>query len=180
MLYRIGVLLGLTVLVFGTIFLITYDWQGEPPAEAVVEAQAPAQQGSPGQTQDPAQQDAVAEAQAPAQEGTAQEAAEPVPVDESLLTAGQSQYVICQGCHGPTGEGSVGPGFVGNTDLADADFVVETILFGREAMPPFGDRLDDGEVAAVATYIRNSWGNAFGGITPEHVAATREQGASAQ
>ena len=35
-------------------------------------------------------------------------------------------------------------------------------------MPPFPD-LTAEEVAAVATYIRLSWGNAFGGVAPEEI-----------
>ncbi len=40
-------------------------------------------------------------------------------------------------------------------------------------MPGFGGQLDDQKVAAVATYIRNSWGNDFGPVTPAEVAAKR-------
>jgi mono/diheme cytochrome c family protein len=39
-------------------------------------------------------------------------------------------------------------------------------------MPPF-PQLDDTQLAAVATYIRNSWGNSFGGVSPEEVTAIR-------
>jgi mono/diheme cytochrome c family protein len=36
-------------------------------------------------------------------------------------------------------------------------------------MPPFAQELNDTEVAAVATYIRNAWGNAATPVTPQQV-----------
>ena len=48
------------------------------------------------------------------------------------------------------------------------------ILVGLGEMPAYAHRLSDGEVAAVASYIRNSWGNAFGPVTPKDVAQARE------
>jgi mono/diheme cytochrome c family protein len=44
----------------------------------------------------------------------------------------------------------------------------------NSAMPPWGAVLKDDEVAAVATYIRSSFGNTAGEITAEQVAAVRE------
>jgi mono/diheme cytochrome c family protein len=41
------------------------------------------------------------------------------------------------------------------------------------AMPAFDWRLDDTEVAAVLTYIRNAWGNAAEAVSPSAVAAQR-------
>ncbi|WP_332715143.1 c-type cytochrome [Pelagibacterium mangrovi] len=149
---HIGALVGFTVLVFGTLFIFTHDWS-TPTEEDVAVAEAPAPEAAP------------------------VEAAEPIPVDEALLTAGQGQYAMCQACHGPAGEGSMGPAFVANEHLADAGFVIETLLFGRNAMPAFGERYDDEEIAAIGTYIRNGWDNEFGGITVEDVAAAREAGA---
>lgn len=155
---HIGALVGITVLVFGTIFLFTSDWLFNQPvdetAAASEAAPAPAPEAPPAQTEAP-------------------------PVSEELLAQGEQAYRICQSCHGPAGEGSVGPAFVGNADLADAGLVVQTILFGRESMPPFGEQFDDEEVAAVATFIRNSWDNAFGGVAPEDVATLREAGPGA-
>ena len=48
------------------------------------------------------------------------------------------------------------------------------ILFGGGIMPPFGGELSDVEIASVGTYIRNNWGNQFGAISPEKVAAARQ------
>jgi mono/diheme cytochrome c family protein len=86
----------------------------------------------------------------------------------------------CFVCHGQLGFGGAGPGFRGNKMLAVDDFVVGRILFGGGIMPPFGGRLSDAEIASVGTYIRNSWGNEFGPITPEKVAQARQALTNAQ
>jgi mono/diheme cytochrome c family protein len=43
------------------------------------------------------------------------------------------------------------------------------------AMPSFGYRLDDGEVAAVVSYIRNSWGNAASAVDADAVKSLRSR-----
>lgn len=40
-------------------------------------------------------------------------------------------------------------------------------------MPPYGPFLDDGEVAAVVSYIRNAWGNRSGMVTPAEISQYR-------
>jgi cytochrome c oxidase subunit II len=40
------------------------------------------------------------------------------------------------------------------------------------AMAPFG-HLSDADIAALATHLRSSWGNAAGAVTPDAVAAAR-------
>ena len=45
---------------------------------------------------------------------------------------------------------------------------------GQVPMTPFGGMLDDKEMAAVLTYVRNSFGNKASAITPEQVAKVRE------
>ena len=40
-------------------------------------------------------------------------------------------------------------------------------------MPPFGHTLSDPDVAAVATYVRNAWGNKAGAVMPLNVQKTR-------
>jgi mono/diheme cytochrome c family protein len=41
-------------------------------------------------------------------------------------------------------------------------------------MTPFGGMLNDKEMAAVLTYVRNSYGNKASAITPDEVAKVRE------
>ncbi len=83
----------------------------------------------------------------------------------------------CASCHGANGEGmgQVFPALAGNDKLADANFVIDVVLNGRPgtSMPAFGGQLSDEEVAAVVSYIRTSWGNAYGPVTAAEVAAQR-------
>lgn len=80
----------------------------------------------------------------------------------------------CSGCHGSAGEGGMGPNFRGNPFLADKEHVIVQILGGGGEMQGFGDVLSDQQIADLATYIRSTWGNAFGPVTAEEVAAQRK------
>ncbi|GEM87081.1 c-type cytochrome [Meiothermus granaticius] len=122
------------------------------------------------------------------QAAAGQATAGPAPaVDAALLKAGEGVFTTnCAGCHqaGGTGVPGVFPPLAGNPHLADVKHVTNTIIHGlnvgvvvngqkySQAMPPFG-QLSDQDVAAVATYIRNSWGNKFGGVTPAEAKASR-------
>jgi predicted lipoprotein with Yx(FWY)xxD motif/cytochrome c5 len=87
-----------------------------------------------------------------------------------LMKEGEALFMAnCAACHGDRGEGGAGPALAGNKKLADADFVIKQILIGSRFMPRFGEKLSDKEVAAVATFIRNSWGNSFGVILEKGV-----------
>ena len=94
----------------------------------------------------------------------------------------------CAGCHGPQGQGA--PGAVaplaGNRTvlLESPANVVKVILAGGfppatagnprpHGMPPFGPVLGDADVAALATYVRNSWGNAAPAVAPLDVLRLR-------
>jgi mono/diheme cytochrome c family protein len=81
----------------------------------------------------------------------------------------------CFVCHGAMGGGGAGPGFRGDPFLAISDYVVAQILLGRTIMPAYGDALNDEQIAAVASYIRNSWGNRFGSVEPQQVAQLRKR-----
>lgn len=97
-------------------------------------------------------------------------------VDADLLAQGEELYATnCAICHQATGAGRAPafPALAGNANLADVGLVAATIRGGRVGMPPF-PTLDDQEVAAVATYVRNAWGNSFGGASVEEVAEVLE------
>jgi len=85
----------------------------------------------------------------------------------------------CAACHGNDGEGGAGPQLDGNPAVGSRATVVGRILWGyaEHGMPAFGGVLDDHEVAAIATYIRNTWSNEFGITTEEQVARFRAAGA---
>jgi mono/diheme cytochrome c family protein len=94
----------------------------------------------------------------------------------ALMTEGTDVYTrSCASCHGAQGQGGFGPQLAGNAFLASTGGVVNQILMGspERGMPPFAAALNDQQIAAVATYIRNSWGNAFGAIAPAFVAQSR-------
>jgi mono/diheme cytochrome c family protein len=42
-------------------------------------------------------------------------------------------------------------------------------------MPSYADKLSDPEIASVATYVRNTWGNAAPRVTASQVAALRRR-----
>lgn len=95
-------------------------------------------------------------------------------IPEEVMTNGRRIYSNdCVSCHGEAGEGAVGPGLAGNERLANNELVIRQIVRGGAFMPSFGGQLDDQQVAAVATYIRNTWGNSFGPIQPEEVPEMR-------
>jgi aldose sugar dehydrogenase len=101
-------------------------------------------------------------------------AADDVAVADELMSNGRTVYAVnCSICHGRNGEGGQGVAFAGNDNLEDDEHVIDTILHGFGYMPPFEGRLSDAEIAAVATYVRNSWDNDFGPVQPEDVAALR-------
>lgn len=79
----------------------------------------------------------------------------------------------CVVCHGGLGTGGFGPKLAGDPMIAISQFVIAQILIGRGQMPSFGDKLSDQQIAAVAQYIRTSWGNDFGPVSPDQVADTR-------
>jgi mono/diheme cytochrome c family protein len=81
----------------------------------------------------------------------------------------------CYACHGNDGGGTLGPALAGDRVLSIPTYVISQILIGRGEMPAFADKLTDQQIAAVAEYIRNSWGNHFGPVKPEDVAQARKQ-----
>lgn len=96
--------------------------------------------------------------------------------DEVTAAAGLQVYkqARCYACHGEQGFGGVGPSFRQDQFLAIGDYVIAQILIGRSVMPSFAETLNDEQIAAVATYIRESWGNKFGAVKADEVAATRK------
>jgi mono/diheme cytochrome c family protein len=98
------------------------------------------------------------------------------PNEQALIAQGEKVYkdARCYACHGQFGFGGAGPRFRQDRFLALTDYVVGQIILGRDIMPAFGDTLNDQQIAAVATYIRNSWGNDFGEVQPQEVAELRK------
>lgn len=92
-----------------------------------------------------------------------------------VMGAGQRGYAAnCASCHGAAGGGGLGPNLAGNPVTASTLGVVQMIIQGylNHGMPPFG-HLSDEVIASIASYVRNSWGNAHGEVTVPTVAEIR-------
>jgi len=105
------------------------------------------------------------------------------------LARGKTVYEnVCGLCHGNDGAGKPGqaPPFAGSEwALGSPDHMIRIPLVGLTgpiqvkgqewnlAMPAMGAALSDNDLAAVLTYIRQSWGNEASAIIPEQVKAVR-------
>ena len=117
-------------------------------------------------------------------------AAAPSVPDPAQMALGQQVYVDnCQTCHQSDGAGIRGvmPALRGSavTESAKPMTGIQLVLWGGDAartetapnvftMPNYGDKLSNGQVAAVLTYIGNSWGNAAPPVTAADVRARRK------
>ena len=107
---------------------------------------------------------------------------------DSMMAAGETVYGnVCAACHQADGMGQAGvyPPLAGageyyGSPKNHARILVhglngEIVVLGKTyngAMPAQG-YMSDYELAAVATYVRNSWGNADGVVTPGDVKSVR-------
>ena len=113
----------------------------------------------------------------------------PVAGSDGDMTAGAAIYRdSCSACHGLDGKGvdRLFPA-VASSSMARADdpsSVIRIVLRGARSvatdkeptapgMPSYGSQLTDGQVAAVLTYIRNSWGGAAPAVLASDVATQR-------
>ncbi|MCS7101217.1 MAG: cytochrome c oxidase subunit II [Burkholderiaceae bacterium] len=92
-----------------------------------------------------------------------------------LKARGAQVYAAnCGVCHQPTGKGvpNAFPALDGSKVVADKAESIKILLNGKNAMPAW-KTLSDVELAAVATYVRNHWGNSFGEVQPAEFKAAR-------
>ena len=87
----------------------------------------------------------------------------------------------CADCHRLNGKGLPGtfPAHDGNPFVVGPPGpVIATVLNGRKGnmgqMPTWKDKLDNQQVAAVVTYIRQAWSNRAPAVTPAMVAEARQ------
>ncbi len=85
---------------------------------------------------------------------------------------------LCAACHMADAKGASGagayPALAGDPHLASPEYAADVVIHGRKGMPAFGDLLDDDQIAAVVTYIRSHYDNAYRGVlTPATVKAMR-------
>jgi cytochrome c oxidase subunit 2 len=148
-------------------------WVGERKKLAgPAQAAAPVASGAP-----------AAAAAAPAAPPAAKPAADdskPLPLAE-LVSRGEKIYAAnCVACHQASGQGMPAmkaPALAGNKLVTgEEQEPIDTLLNGRPntAMQPFAQTLSDAEIAAVITYLRNSWGNKASDVQPAEVKARRK------
>jgi mono/diheme cytochrome c family protein len=112
----------------------------------------------------------------------------PAAAAQAPRSGAQVYAAVCAACHQPAGEGNgeTYPPLAGSSWVTgDERRLVRIILHGLTgeidvegqsysgAMPPWGPTLRDDEIAAVATYVRTSWGNKASAVTAATVAQLR-------
>jgi mono/diheme cytochrome c family protein len=105
------------------------------------------------------------------------------------ISAGETVYTVhCGTCHLPDGKGDkvLGVSLAGNAlvQAKDPSSLINVILYGpdlppppfstqRTKMKPFGKRLSDEDIAALATYLRSSFGNNASAVSSAQVRRQR-------
>jgi cytochrome c oxidase subunit 2 len=75
---------------------------------------------------------------------------------------GEQEFVgACTKCHGPQGEGLIGPALTSAT-VSDAESVAEIVRNGRGEMPQVGEEWDDRQMNALTAYLRERFGEEEG------------------
>jgi mono/diheme cytochrome c family protein len=113
----------------------------------------------------------------------------PLPPDNPAMIAGQAIYRDqCSACHGLDGHGVpyLFPSLADSSSIRASDPIslIRVILRGARSvataaeptapgMPSFAWQLDDAQVAAVVTYIRNTWGSAAAPVSASNVSSAR-------
>lgn len=112
---------------------------------------------------------------------------------QKQFAAGRQHYLTtCAGCHGTDGAGMnrLAPPLIGSDwVLGDEKRLALVILHGLEGplevngkvydapeilpVMPAHSTMDDGDIAAILTYIRNEWGNSAGPVSGRLVGSTR-------
>lgn len=121
---------------------------------------------------------------------------QPVTANDKMMVAGAAIYKdSCAACHKDNGSGETHlfPKLAGSAIVQSDDptTLAHIVLTGARAvgtagaptapaMPSFDWRLNDAQVAAVLTYIRNSWGNAAPAVAPSAVKSQRESSNAAR
>jgi mono/diheme cytochrome c family protein len=117
-------------------------------------------------------------------------AAKPLPATNAVMTSGAAIYEdLCSACHRRDGSGV--PYLIpdlshsASVQAREATSMLHVVLEGAQtaatadeptgpSMPAFGWQLNDAQVAAVTTYLRNSWGHGAAATTAGDVRKARE------
>jgi mono/diheme cytochrome c family protein len=111
--------------------------------------------------------------------------------NDPRMLAGSAIYTdLCSACHNKDGSGVeyLIPNLAGAASVSarNPTTVLRVLISGAEtvatadeptapAMPAYGWQLDDAQLAAVATYIRNSWGHASAPVTVRDARKARQR-----
>jgi mono/diheme cytochrome c family protein len=117
--------------------------------------------------------------------------ATPLPQNDARMVAGQAIYRdTCSACHGIDGKGvpNLFPAVANAPAIRSTDplSAIRIVLRGARsvataaeptapAMPSFGWQLSDAQIAAVLTYVRNSWGKAAAPVSASDVSIQRSK-----
>ena len=94
-------------------------------------------------------------------------------VSDLVLGPGATFYASsCSACHGDEGQGGFGPRLA-EGEIISPQATVRQILHGGGGMPAFRGQLTSEQIAEVATFVGNSWGNEIGPVSAEYVEELR-------
>lgn len=112
------------------------------------------------------------------------------PIDPAVMAMGKVQFMVCAACHGQNGEGGpIAPPLAGSEWVTGpVSNLIRIQLRGLQGpitvagkeynfvapMAALAYQTDE-QVAAVITYVRNSFGNKASAVKPEQVAALRSE-----
>jgi len=113
----------------------------------------------------------------------------PFHLADAARKQGELAYEVnCSACHGLQGEGikNMIPAFADNDSMQkNPRNMIHAMLKGTRAphtdslqtaagMPSFAWKMDDGQIADILNYVRNSWGNQASEVTADQVASMRK------
>ena len=98
--------------------------------------------------------------------GNADDPTKTYTLDEQKERGAKVYAANCAACHQANGAGAGAfPTLVGSkVVLGPKEGQYQILLYGKNAMPKWSGVLSDGELAAVMTYTRNTWGNKTGEV----------------
>jgi mono/diheme cytochrome c family protein len=70
-----------------------------------------------------------------------------------------------------TGWSTLYPRLAGNpiVTLHDPEPIIETVLYGQGSMMSFREKINNQQIAAFLSYIRNSWGNHASAVSDRQI-----------
>jgi mono/diheme cytochrome c family protein len=114
----------------------------------------------------------------------------PLKADDPVMVAGEAIYRDqCAACHQIDGKGvpRLFPSLADSSGVRsrDATTLIRIVLRGARSvatkqeptapgMPSFGRQLNDDQIAAVVSYVRNAWGRPAAAVAPGNVSKMRD------